>query len=270
MNKNDPWNGSNVRKARAAMSVWLANRGSMPCGKCGLPVSPADKWVVGHKKSRHAYPELLMEASNWQPEHAACSNRSGHDAKLERADRIAREAAPGAFSPPDPQATAPGSDLSSVWPELTWREVEPIPDDEWTHYLAAESEWVTSEGRTDPPQLRRVVVVTGPPGAGKTTFAQWIGEWNWMPVFDRDDPQWTSESDFLAAIVALRYDRHAWAVVIRTAPTQADQDKWIAFLGATDLCIIDPGREETSRRIRARGSNVKGLIAGANDWYARA
>jgi hypothetical protein len=47
-------------------------------------------WVVGHIKSRHAYPELARVLSNWRPEHRRCSDGTGGEAMLEKAIRSAR------------------------------------------------------------------------------------------------------------------------------------------------------------------------------------
>lgn len=62
------------------MSTWLPR----PCGKCGEQVTTDDAWVVGHIKSRLAYPLLTMELSNWQPEHRKCSDGSSHEASREK------------------------------------------------------------------------------------------------------------------------------------------------------------------------------------------
>lgn len=96
------WGGRAVTEARA----WMATRLPAPCGRCSKAVTIEDEWVVGHIKSRAAYPELTWEPSNWHPEHKACSEGTGTAAIIEKAKRQALvEAgvfphAPGAGQPP--------------------------------------------------------------------------------------------------------------------------------------------------------------------------
>lgn len=85
------WNGSRVTRARAVVQTWLP----APCGQCGQEVTAADEFVVGHIRSRLAYPELTWVVSNWQPEHASCSVRTGRDVRLEAAHLAGARAALG-------------------------------------------------------------------------------------------------------------------------------------------------------------------------------
>ena len=47
--------------------------------------------------------------------------------------------------------------------------------------------------------MRRVVLICGPPGAGKTTLAKTLD----LTVYDIDDPDWISEAQFRRAIASL-------------------------------------------------------------------
>jgi len=64
---------------------------------------------------------------------------------------------------------------------------------------------------------REVVLICGPPGAGKSTYARSTG----LKVYDRDDPQWTSERQFRQALERLRRDPSAQAAVIRSGATRS-------------------------------------------------
>lgn len=82
---NRTWSGRDVATARAIVVTWLP----APCGKCGITVTADEPWRVGHRKSRLAYPELAWDVGNWQPEHRACSDRSSHEASVEKGRRDA-------------------------------------------------------------------------------------------------------------------------------------------------------------------------------------
>jgi hypothetical protein len=48
-----------------------------PCGVCGRPVRPGDRWVVGHTIPRWERPDLTWVASNLRHEHESCSASTG-------------------------------------------------------------------------------------------------------------------------------------------------------------------------------------------------
>ena len=47
----------------------------LPCGRCGRPVMPTDKWDVGLIRSAEAGGQPVL--SNVRPEHRKCSRKSG-------------------------------------------------------------------------------------------------------------------------------------------------------------------------------------------------
>ena len=113
---------------------------------------------------------------------------------------------------------------------------------------------------------RRVVLVCGPPGAGKTTYARSLG----LQVYDRDDPQWASEKQFVAAIRRLRHEANAQAVVIRTGATASARDRAAALIGATEIEILDVDLETCIQRIRQRGRTTPPMsvqIVAARGWW---
>lgn len=112
--------------------------------------------------------------------------------------------------------------------------------------------------------MRRVVLLCGPPGAGKTTAAHASG----MEVFDRDDARWSSEREFRAALAALAARRHVEAVVIRSTPTSTARAAAAALIGATDTFLVVVGRDELRDRVRARGRSVAESIAGIDRWLS--
>ena len=97
---------------------------------------------------------------------------------------------------------------------------------------------------------RTVVILCGPPGAGKTTAARQSG----LTVFDRDDPQWHSERQFTNELLKLATDPHARAVVIRSGATS------YARARAAELVA----------RIKRRGRHDSiQTIAGVRTWFQR-
>src|SRR4051794_33813464 len=75
------WSGRRAIQVRAAFG--RAQSWPVPCGRCGKLVQPdppghvgRSRWVLGHRIPRAVAPELTWVWSNFQVEHARCSNRS--------------------------------------------------------------------------------------------------------------------------------------------------------------------------------------------------
>ena len=111
-----------------------------------------------------------------------------------------------------------------------------------------------------------VVLLCGPPGAGKTTLARRSG----LRVYDRDD--YPDERSFTRAIERLRGDPAARAVVIRSGATSSARRRTAAQIGATHVYIVGAHlpREELRRRIRARRrADLVGTLGGVDRWHER-
>lgn len=115
---------------------------------------------------------------------------------------------------------------------------------------------------------REVVLVFGPPGAGKSTLARSMG----LRVFDRDDPQWTSEAQFSRAIERLRRDPDAQAAVIRSGATRSARRRAARLVGATRTVMLLEPEPVCLRRIRQRkrpSPPLRHQIAALETWFRR-
>lgn len=118
----------------------------------------------------------------------------------------------------------------------------------------------------DPRMVRRVVLLCGPPGAGKTTAALTSG----LYVYDRDDEHWTSERQFTSALRDLAIKRDAQAVVIRSAASSSARTKAARLVRATETYLILGELRELERRIaHRRQGDVRREIAGLHAWFDR-
>lgn len=116
---------------------------------------------------------------------------------------------------------------------------------------------------------RRVVLVCGPPGAGKTTLAKSLG----LEVYDIDDPQWgNDEARFKAALEHLNRDLDAQAVVIRSGATRTARAKAAALIGATETRVVTTPEAECIKRVVARNRPrppIKVQIAAVESWWMK-
>lgn len=119
------------------------------------------------------------------------------------------------------------------------------------------------------PPVRRVVLICGPPGSGKTTWAKASG----LRVYDRDDPQWTSERQFRAAIARLATDPHARAVVIRAGASSSARARAAGLIGATETIVLAVPADEAKRRVAGRGTratiSMRTQMASVDTWWQR-
>lgn len=113
--------------------------------------------------------------------------------------------------------------------------------------------------------MRQVVILCGPPGAGKTTQAHMSG----LTVYDRDDERWASEQHFARAIAALADDPNAKAVVIRSGATSSARTKWAQLTDATHVYVITAPPWICRQRVTQRGRHdVRSSIPAITQWFA--
>ena len=110
--------------------------------------------------------------------------------------------------------------------------------------------------------MRRVVLIVGPPGAGKSTRAQELGlhhlEWE----------HFTNDAAFVAAAKAHCLAPDAQAVVVRCCDTPAEQAEWEQMLDVTETIVLDTPLDECKRRIAdRRRPRWRGEIVAAERWW---
>jgi hypothetical protein len=113
---------------------------------------------------------------------------------------------------------------------------------------------------------RTVVLLCGPPGAGKSTAARESG----LMVFDRDDPEWQSERHFRMRIADLARDPHAQAVVIRAGANASARRKAATLIGATHTFVISGEPSDLVRRVIDRGrADAVQSLEWIKLWFSR-
>jgi 5-methylcytosine-specific restriction endonuclease McrA len=129
---------------------------------------------------------------------------------------------------------------------------------------------VASLSRETSTTVRRVVLLCGPAGAGKSTWARESG----LAVYDRDDERWAAggEKNFRIAISRLAHDRRARAVVIRSGPTSSARVKSALLIGATEILVMDTPLDVCVERIKSRRrttTSIRTQIASVSSWWER-
>ena len=114
---------------------------------------------------------------------------------------------------------------------------------------------------------RRVVLIFGPAGAGKTTLAHAIAEAEGLTVYDRDDPKWSGEREFRKALERVGRNRRARAVIIRSGASRSARGKSIALVDPTEVRLIATPLPECIRNVRSRGRNIRKDAAAAKTWW---
>ena len=113
---------------------------------------------------------------------------------------------------------------------------------------------------------RRVVLICGPPGAGKTTYAHTLG----LDVYDVDDPRWPGEAAFRDALRRLARNPRAQAAVIRSGATRAARAKAAQLCRATEIVVLATDAATCIARIVQRGrTDHQREIAAVTSWWER-
>ena len=134
-----------------------------------------------------------------------------------------------------------------------------------------------------------VIVVCGPPGSGKTTWALHESDWS-DHVVDLDEikrqlsglethyagPEWVEpalrhRNQILSNLAAPLVDRCSTVYLIVSAPKSSERRWWRETLGAKEVVLLEVDSAECERRIRADTSRLESLkqesIDAAQRWW---
>lgn len=180
----------------------------------------------------------------------------------------------------------------NAW-NLAWDNLQPLCKSCHSKKTAKEHGWVKRPKymfRVDEPPLMPVTIICGPPGAGKTAYAESkAGKQDLVIDLDAIKARETKtdlyqRQDEEARDIALykrnemltdlgRHRGYKHVYFITMGSTAEERNFWCSNLRTKDVVLLDPGKDECIKRIQndsRRSEEAKrNHVAAVHDWYGK-
>ena len=114
---------------------------------------------------------------------------------------------------------------------------------------------------------RRVVLIVGPPGAGKTTLATTMAEAEDLQHIERED--YEDDDQYKREAHRLAHEPDAQLITIRCCITMEEQAEWVGRIDPTETIIVDTPEREAIHRCKMRGrANWRSEVVAVRRWWA--